>query len=248
LLLLEVWVEIPLETADFETLHELIHGSLELTATILPNRLLQHTFLVDFWGGFFEIHTQFVAEGFLGFCSVTALLWHGAKLPLIPEVRVQTASHGLKATVKLVVIGHEDVWHLLLVIVTVENPGSRRHGALSIFAGEILRHDNFLVVRSVRAGIGWAAEFVNRAALRSTSHHECSGQSLGAFVNILVCHLTDRFTIQGLDQPEEISLEALRVGFLHSFTTLFHAICLQFVVLLDDKRMFLLHFLINLGK
>ena len=139
-----------------------------------------------------------------------------------------------------------------LVVVAIEDSGAGLHGACGLLAGQIVGHYDLLVVGAIGARIGWATDFMNCATFRRACDHKCRWKSLGALVDLLGTHSTRSLAVQGLDQAEEVSLEALWVGFLHSLASLLDTVGLQTelfaVLLLHDQRMLLLHLLVDLRQ
>jgi len=89
------------EGPDLKAIHERSISLAELAIVEMPRRLLQDAFFKDFRVQFLQIRSILVAESLLCLRSFLQRFWDGACLP---EVRVQTSSTRLEATIELVVV------------------------------------------------------------------------------------------------------------------------------------------------
>ena len=65
---------------------------------------------------------------------------------------------------------------------------------------------------------------MNCAPFRGACNHKCGRKSPCTFIDFHVLHLAGTLAIQGLNQPEEVSLEAFWECLLHRFAVLLHAV------------------------
>ena len=138
------------------------------------------------------------------------------------------------------------------VVVAIEDSGASSHGICGLFACEVVGQHDLLVVGTIGTWFCGAADFVDCATFRRACHHKRRWKSLGALVDLLGAHCTGALAVQGLDQAQKVSLEAVRVGFLHGFASVLHSVRLQAellsVQLLHDQRVLLLDLLEDLGQ
>ena len=63
---------------------------------------------------------------------------------------IETACFGLEAAIHLVVVCHEDPWHILLEVLSIEDASARLHGLLDVPLCQACRHDDLFVVLGSR--------------------------------------------------------------------------------------------------
>jgi len=151
------------ERAELESLHHGVQSPAVFTLLILATRLLQNSLLVDLGMRFFKVVAMLIVEGLFSLSCFFKMLW--GLLCESPKLRIKTSYNGLKTTVNLVVVDHENLAHLLFVVFTIEYTAARRHSLLSIFASKVSRHYDLFVVGTVCAWFLRATKLVKSASL-----------------------------------------------------------------------------------
>ena len=110
------------QRANLKTFHNLGHCPLKLAAVIEALSFLQDTFLVNLRISILQVGTMLFLEILFSIRGRHEVHRTGElTLGQTPEMWIQTASFGLKTTVLLIIVRHEDGRHLLLLIVAIEN-------------------------------------------------------------------------------------------------------------------------------
>jgi len=190
-----------------------------------------------------------IVEGLFSLSCFFKMLW--GLLCESPKLRIKTSYNGLKTTVNLVVVEHENLAHLLFVVFTIEYSAARRHSLLSIFASKVSRHYDLFVVGTVCAWFLRATKLVKSASLWCASHHECCRKSPRVFVYLPICHSSGLLTIESFDKAEEVALKVFRVVLLKALegvVGLLELISWDSILALDNIWVELFHLGVNLGK